>query len=565
MINFENVPRALNMVPVLSVPAEIWIDIAGHLGWQCQFEQGCGCKRGNIHCRGQQTGLKNLCLVSQTFRAIFQPFLYHQLNVKFMFSLDNSETVRVDTCNRIKSLVRTLSERPDLAEHVKSLTFCVRPNNVVAASKVLHSAGPFPPLLNLAHLRWPSDLELNPGETFANQEWEKLESLHVGNTCDRDGWNSKPQSGIFEDLGELYAKSSTISTLTFRQNFGVRLDGPGTLQLRNVTKVHMIDPMITGVELEHLLKGLVSLQQFRWSCTGEMIESDAWRAYRGRGQVVLPSTRNHDGVNANHYWPYVGDLLEALSPHCERLETLDINAPQFYISQQHISRGQHTLSKFARTSLKQFKNLRSLKIGITSIYPCVLRHFSATARLPEMWQPYMHRDGLSSGKDVSMYSTNLYADGLPPLLEELVISEYEVMPVSEMIGEDLHRLVSAKKRHLPNLRKVTVSFVNSLNSIPGDVFGAKQALAELGVEVIVKKTSPTLREFRPGDDVVDRSPDEFTWADYQATQLILNTGETINSVREVLEDIRIYEPEAGRAAEVYLQAQMANDIVWDGI
>ncbi|EHA46978.1 hypothetical protein MGG_01916 [Pyricularia oryzae 70-15] len=564
MSNRAMEPGAPNAIPVLSVPAEIWIDIAGHLGWHCQFEQSCGCKRQHVYGRGQRTGLKNLCLVSQTFRAVFQPFLYHQLNVRFVVSLGNRETFPVGGPNRIKNLVWTLSERPDLAEHVKSLTFCVQSSNIVAASKVMHFVGQFPPLPNLAHLRWPSDLELNPGETFANQKWEKLESLHVGNTCDRDGWNSKPRSGVFEDLGELYAKSSTITALTFRQNFGVKLDDSGIWRLRNVTKVHMIDPMISSVELTHVLKGLVSLQHFRWACTGEMIECDAWRAYRGRGQAVLPSVHDHHGVNANHYWPYVSDLLEALSPHHGRLETLDINAPQFYISQQHISRGQRTFSKFARSSLKQFESLRSLKIGITSIYPCVLRHFSSTARLPEMWQPYMHRDGFSSGKDSSMYATSLYVDGLPPLLEELTISEYEVVPASEMIGEDLHGLASAKKQHLPNLRKVTVSFVDSLQSIPDDVFGAKPALAELGVELVANKISPTLREFWPGNEDVERSPDEFTWAEYQAAHLILNNGGNVNSVRDVLEDIRIYEPEAGRAAEVYLQAQMATDIVWGG-
>ncbi|TLD18007.1 hypothetical protein PspLS_10451 [Pyricularia sp. CBS 133598] len=564
MCNYAMESQAPNMIPLLSVPAEIWIDIAGHLGWHCQFEQSCGCKRHHAYGRGQNTGLKNLCLVSRTFRAIFQPFLYQQLNVKFMISLHNSEAFCVDAGNSIKNLVRTLSERPDLAEHVKSLTFCVQSDNIVPASKALHIVGPFPLLPNLAHLRWPSDLELDPGEIFAYQEWENLQSLHVGNTCDRDGWNSKPRSGVFENLGELYAKSSTISALTFRQNFGVRLDDPGTLRLRNVTKVHMIDPMITNIELNHVLKGLVSLQHFRWACTGEMIECDAWRAYRGRGQAVLPSIHDQHGVNANHYWPYVSDLLEALSPHHNRLETLDINAPQFYISQQHISLGPRTFSKFACTSLKQFASLRSLKIGITSIYPCVLRHFSATARLPEIWQPYMHRDGLSSGKDSSMYATSLYADGLPPLLEELTISEYEVVPVSEMIGEDLRRLVSAKKQHLPNLRKVTVSFVDSLRSIPDDIYGAKQVLAELGVELIMNKISSTLWEFRPGNEDVDRSPDDFTWAEYQAAHLILNNGETMNSVRDVLEDMRIYEPEAGRAAEIYLQAQTETEISWDG-
>ncbi|TLS26274.1 hypothetical protein PpBr36_04890 [Pyricularia pennisetigena] len=567
MYDCENDDRALNMIPVLSVPAEIWIDIAGHLGWNCQFEQSCGCKREHVYEPGQQTGLRNLCLASRTFRAIFQPFLYHQLNVKLMFSLSNSKTFSVGACNRIKNLVRTLSKRPDLAEHVKILTFCAQSHNIVATSQALHMAGPFPPLPNLAHLRWPSDLELNPGKIFANQQWGKLESLHVGNTCDRDGWNAKPRSGVFEDLGELYAKSSTISALTFRQHFGVRLDEPGTLRLRNVTKAHMIDPMITAVELKHVLKGLVSLQNFRWTCTGEMIDCDAWRAYRGRGQAVLPSVHHHDhqiyGVNANHYWPYVSDLLEALSPHCNRLEMLDINAPQFYIAPQHISHGEGTFSKFACTSLKQFKSLRSLKIGITSIYPCVLRHFSATRHLPEMWQPYMHRDGLSSGKDVSIYATSLYADGLPPLLEELTVSEYEVVPVSAMVGEDLHRLASAKKQHLPNLRRVAVSLVGSLRTIPGDVFGAKQALAELGVELTVNTLSPTLREFRSGNEDGDRIPDEFTWANYQAAHLILNKDETVSSVRDMLRDIRAYEPEAGRAAEIYLQTQMANEIVWD--
>ncbi|KFY06981.1 hypothetical protein V492_07559 [Pseudogymnoascus sp. VKM F-4246] len=406
------------------LPNEVLDRICYYLCYHCQ-NHGIFPNSDIKENRADKVALSRLCRASKHLNAVAQPILFHYYAAGNLPRSSNTELTRGrqffgDEDDKLHLFMRTLIARPDLAACIRSLQLQTSNINARYTPEILNRFAQTSRDLGLAI---PARLhsEITPYRTLATRYRRNVHR-----------WLQALSIALSPLLEMLHHVLEDVTPYDYLEDSGIELPALKTVALRGAYADYNLQDARPLMAVAPNLDTLYALD------CGDPVENQSWLSLGGVRKIVLQGLAPahlaevlsgcHSLQDLEYYlfgWPDSESLARALAPVSEGLRRLCITRlPMLEKYYRDLLPGGDGM---VMPSLRSFPNLEILVIDQVFIYS---KHSVST-------------------------DTGLLASFLPPSIVSVHITY-----VHKTTNADLLDLAAAASSSFPNLRNITIGFVD---------------------------------------------------------------------------------------------------------